>query len=396
MYNVFDPQEPLKGKELKEFYVEREGPREDIKNAILDSKEPTKFLFAGHRGSGKSTELNKLTQEIKEDVFVVNFSIKDNLNLFDLDVSDILLTIGAEIYKNVTEYVNLDEKLVKDLYDWTTNITKIKADDVVKEKGFGVGLKAVFINLGAKMRAQATTREEVRIEIKPRLSDLIEKINSIIFNAEEKLNKKILVIIDDLDKLDLKTAEDLYYGYGSVLIQPECKIIYTIPQALLFTTKIMQITTTYFGEPYILPNIKIKEKNGELNKSECEVMKNIVLKRIEGNLIEDYALELAIKSSGGLVRHFIRIIRRASNLASTKGKVKIEKEVIEDVVAEIRNEYKRILEKDHYEILEEVHKTKEKVDGENFRELLHAIAILEYSNRENWFDVHQIVLPLLR
>jgi len=125
-------------------------------------------------------------------------------------------------------------------------------------------------------------------------------------------------------------------------------------------------------------------------------MKNIVLKRIEGNLIEDYALDLAIKCSGGLVRHFIRIIRRASNLAYTKGKVKIEKEVIEDVVAEIRNEYKRILEKDHYKLLKEVHKTKEKVDGENFRELLHAIAILEYSNRENWFDVHQIILPLLK
>ncbi|MFQ6084639.1 MAG: P-loop NTPase fold protein, partial [Candidatus Aminicenantia bacterium] len=140
---------------------------------------------------------------------------------------------------------------------------KIKADDVVKEKGIGIGLKAVLIKLGAEMHAQATTREEVRREIKPRLRDLIEKINSIIFNAEEKLNKKILVIIDDLDKLDLKTAEDLYYGYGSLLIQPECKVIYTIPQALLFTTKIMQITTTYFGEPYILPNIKIKEKNEE-------------------------------------------------------------------------------------------------------------------------------------
>ncbi|MEK7397544.1 MAG: ATP-binding protein, partial [Candidatus Poribacteria bacterium] len=76
IYTIFDPSQPLPG--VSEYYVKRKyNPLEEIKrNLLLNNIHPPKYLFAGHRGSGKSTELNRLMAypEIQEKYFTVNYS----------------------------------------------------------------------------------------------------------------------------------------------------------------------------------------------------------------------------------------------------------------------------------------------------------------------------------
>jgi len=87
VYDIFDQQEALSGDKLREYYVKRESPVKSIAD-ILSSEKPLKYLFVGSRGNGKSTELNRLSELIKDKLFVVSFSIKDKLNLFDVDYFD--------------------------------------------------------------------------------------------------------------------------------------------------------------------------------------------------------------------------------------------------------------------------------------------------------------------
>lgn len=78
--------EPLKGEqEFSEFYVTRPltsvSPMEELKERIEISNKKEKYLFLGFKGSGKSTELNRLDASLDHDRFlVVNYSIKDDLN----------------------------------------------------------------------------------------------------------------------------------------------------------------------------------------------------------------------------------------------------------------------------------------------------------------------------
>ena len=51
VYEIFDPQEPLKDKKLKEYYVERESPIDNIIRAIRSTPKPSKILFTGTRGN---------------------------------------------------------------------------------------------------------------------------------------------------------------------------------------------------------------------------------------------------------------------------------------------------------------------------------------------------------
>jgi len=88
IYDIFDPQEALSGETLKEFYVRRESPIDRHANALRSSGRPLKYLFVGSRGNGKSTELNRLSEILEDDLLIVPFSIRDKLNLYDIEYSE--------------------------------------------------------------------------------------------------------------------------------------------------------------------------------------------------------------------------------------------------------------------------------------------------------------------
>lgn len=394
VYDIFDPQEALSGEKLREYYVRRESPIDRHANALRSSKRPLKYLFVGSRGNGKSTELNRLSGLLKDDPLIVPFSIRDKLNLYDIEYSDILLIIAAEIYENVSENLKLSSELSDYLDSWSEKIIENE-----KRLGFSgevkTGFSAFVLNLTGKMKTEATTRQVTRKVIQPQLSDLVHAVNNIIFEAEEKLDKKILVIIDDLDKVNLEKGEELFYKHGAELTSPICRIIYTIPQPLLFSNKIRQIVLQYFDGRIDLGNINIYDRNGKLDLEGCVLMKQVALKRMDDSLISKDALNLAVKYSAGVMTEFIRIIRSAGNIADTDGRGRIDVSDVEQAIADTKNDYIRILNPQDIVILKDVMKTKGKVGGEKFQDLLFSLAILEYSNGEAWYDIHPAIKRII-
>lgn len=391
VYDIFDPQEALSGDKLREYYVKRESPVKSIAD-ILSSEKPLKYLFVGSRGNGKSTELNRLSELVKDNLFVVSFSIKDKLNLFDVDYADILLVIATEIYESVSD--KLSAKLKHYLDAWSEKIVERVKE---KQKGleFGAGFSAI-VNLAGKVKTQVTTREVTREVMTPRLSDLIDAINRILMDAEKELGKKILVIIDDLDKVNLEKGEELFYMHGAELTQPVCKIIYTIPQPLLFSNKIRQIILQYFDGRKELHNINVNHRNGEVDPSGYEVMREVALMRMEEDLITEEAMVEAIKSSAGILTELVRLIRDAANIANMEDRSRIEEGDVKRVVTGIRNDYIRILGKEDLEILKGVKNTKGKIgDEDRFHDLLFSLAILEYANDEVWYDIHPTIKGII-
>ncbi|MGB9724275.1 MAG: hypothetical protein ACPL7G_10320 [Chloroflexia bacterium] len=87
-YLAFDPLKPLSGEQLQMYYVGREpNPIDRIRAILLGSPDtPDKILFTGHRGCGKSTELNRLLSEpqVRQSFLIVPFSLADMLDPLDL------------------------------------------------------------------------------------------------------------------------------------------------------------------------------------------------------------------------------------------------------------------------------------------------------------------------
>ena len=378
------------------FHVERAGkPLNKLIRALLrQHRQPPKYFFSGHRGCGKSTELNRLAADdvIKKQFFIVKYSVKDVCDVNNLNYVDVLFSMGAQLY---IQYIDagkeLEPELLKELESWGHSIEL----EQEKTKSAGVSMKgwisAFFLSVQAKIKSEHTTRKIIREQIEPKLSELIDKINLIIADIEGKEKKNVLVIIDDLDKPSLEQAKEIFYNNYTAITQPACYIVYTVPISIFFGPEIRE-------SKFFLPNIKLHTKNDRngIDKDGYELMRTFVYRRMKEELIEPKALDFAIKMSGGVFREGARIMQIAADSAIENERGRILKEDVERAEREIRSDFKRILESDDYNALNEISKSNDIRGIEKIGHLLHNLSVLEYENEENWYDIHPTLEELLK
>ena len=388
-WSNFDPVYPLPAG--CPFYMEPVGkPLNGLINALLRThRQPPKYFFSGHRGCGKSTELNRLAADemIKRKFFVVKYSVRDVCDVNNLNYVDVLFSIGAQLFLQYADAGReLRPELMEDLEAWRTSIEWVREKESSFESSVGGGIQGFFVSVMAKIRAEATTRNIIRQTIEPRLSELIEKINLIVADIEGREGKSVLVIIDDLDKPNLEQATEIFYNNQTAITQPVCHIIYTVPISMFFAQEFIAIRDRKFS----LPNIKLHVKNNRTSRYEpgYAMLKTFIFKRMEEDLIEPDAVDLVIKMGAGVFRESARIMQIAADSAIERGRDRIIREDVERAEREIRSDFKRILETGDYNILEEVYKNNDIRGIERIGHLLHNLSVLEYVNDENWCDIH--------
>lgn len=80
IYHLFNPDKALSNEDLIKYYVEVDKNEENIGELKvrlelgLETREPIKLLFTGHRGSGKTTALNRLVTRLNDRFFIVNYN----------------------------------------------------------------------------------------------------------------------------------------------------------------------------------------------------------------------------------------------------------------------------------------------------------------------------------
>lgn len=398
--NLFNPKRPLlTQQELDNYFVERpRGSLVEMETYLRGVEEEVKILFTGHRGSGKSTELSKLTSLLKDQFFIINFSIAQSLNLYDLNYVDVILSMVLKLFQKAHEHkVRINKLLLQDIFDWLTNeIVKEMIIEIPKEASLSANINLLTAKIEGKFGGETLSRTVMRQRIEPRLSELMERINLTIGEIEAKTKKSVLIIVEDIDKADLDKSRHLFFEHGISLSKINSRIIYTFPIALRYSNDFPQIARN-FNMHFVLPNVKILDKQQQVDDVGYQTLKNVILKRIEEGIITKEALDEIIQLSGGLMVELIRLIHGAVNYALSKKKTNIDIESVHRMANEIRNDYRALLRPEHYKILKQTKKDKEKriVNEEIVQELLHNLSLLEYRNDETWTDVHPIVKPLL-
>jgi predicted SPOUT superfamily RNA methylase MTH1 len=102
-----------------------------------------------------------------------------------------------------------------------------------------------------------------------------------------------------------------------------------------------------------------------------------------------------IKNSAGVPREFVRILRSSCVKAISRGFDAIEADTVHAVIVNMRNEYDRLLEKRHLDVLNAVNKNEPVQDHKTLMELFHAKLVLEYLNGALRKAVNPIIKPFL-
>lgn len=382
------------------YYVARDdSPILELKNRISMDIRPSKYLFTGLRASGKTTELRRLKFMLEHEYFVVYFSVLDVLDLTDIEYVDLLLCMGLKTLEAIKDQsIDIDKDIIEDLHSLFKEISgeHIVSHVAEKKKEVSVGGRffALIVEILGRYKSETVTRIEIREKIEKLIQDFLERFNLLIVELQKKAGKPLLLILDDLEKVDLKRAEEIYHRHSSTLTRPICKAVFTIPLSLIYAPCWKQIEISFNMPPHFLPLKAVKTKNGEVDERGEKFLKEIVLKRVSPELFEKGVLEKTAGWSGGVVVDFLRMVRGCCVKAQGTGLKKISVDLAVETFSSLVDSYWRPLEEKYYPKLVELHKKKVAKNDEELRFLLYLCVVLEYDTKR-WYDLHPAVERIL-
>lgn len=370
-----------------------------------------KIIFSGHRGCGKSTLLSEFGRQLADRYFVVFFSISETIEMSDVNHINILFAIAVNLMLEAEKsQVEIPQSTRESLYRWFATKTKIQTEAPVSaEVSAGFNLFSIF---SGKLKTEASIRNEIKQEFERKVSDLVAKINEIAAIVQAGANKPILVIIDDLDKLDLAVVKDIYQDHVKALFQPNVSVIYTIPVSSLREGSLRAMIVSESDDQIVeMPVAKLFEKGEsrqpnaipkpEVEKTLCDILH----KRIPAEIIAPQIAEQIVLASGGVLRELIRITNVCCRIClrqirryPDRPDITIDQAVFAEAVKDIRLDFETPLGKADYQILQTTYNKfiPDDPKEQQFLDLLHGLHILEYRNDEVWYDTHPIVTDLLK
>ncbi len=403
---------PLQGESLDRFYVNR-GIQSELRallgelaaGARATPPSNTKFLFVGHTGCGKSTELSKLVDIIKagkdryqfvKNVFLpIQYSISEIVGLYNIEFVDLALSMIIGIYKEMERLGHtVDESAARRIYDWLYQGSDPFGDDP-DSPGPDLGLGSLIRLIDVRLKNEGEVREEIRQRIRKYIPELINLINQTIAEVSYVTGKNVLLIIDDLDKIQpLDAALNVFREHVKSLSSFQCFVIYTAPISLLYDAYSKHVGQ--FLEIHYMPMFRVKDKAGNPeapNSQDVKTLREIIYRRVHPSLFEEGVVDEAIYLTGGILRELIRVIRGCCVYCHEYEIGKISHHIIQMQKRKLKSEYYRMLEHVDYKWLQRVAVTKNRADVDMRH--LESLCVLYYPNGKGWFDVHPVVGELL-
>jgi hypothetical protein len=420
--------EPVEIGKLANLYVSAvkgrgDNPTKEMQLRLELSTRPTKILFAGYRGCGKSTELNKLQFEIQTKFSVLNYSIMEESDPINLTYIELFIITMEKLFELAEKQdFPIRKEYIDSIKGWlaTKEIQEIQDKYIGAESELGSEtqftipwFQKFFFKLKVAGKTSKNFKETLKQNVEPRLSELIFHCNALIREIRSAGKKRgfqdVLIIVEDLDKIPIDRAESLFFNYAGQLAQLEASVIFTFPITLLYNQK-FNIIRQYFDYDFELPMIKVNNKDGSPNADGRQILREIVSKRMDLSLFEkpEY-LETLIAYSGGCLRDLFRMILESASNALIMENTKMQESDIQKGILRLKNDYSNTISdnrkadktfisaKQYFDTLVAVVNdvSKHPENTEALLDLRQNLCVLGY-NSENWCDVHPLVKDILK
>ncbi len=401
--------DPLLGAGLERYYVDLSSVRktEAIEgvNTVLDFQEAGDFrtiLFTGHRGCGKSTELQRIRRQWETDYKVIYLEANEETDINNAEYTDFYLIVIKQVEFALREMgLGFDAGLLKSFEDWFKQVTKESEQTVESSinvqaeaslKGEAPFLAKLMVKLLAQIRGADKRRTVIRQTLQQDISRLKTDTNLLLRDAYQKVRhlypKGFLIIFDNLDRVPPDVGEHLFFDYAAQLQELACTMVYTVPISVLCSSKNI---TNSFGEPHVVSMVGVYE----LKRDRCDLGYNvqgpaclaqIIAKRVDtAELFESsrQVLDL-VKASGGHVRQLMQMVRSACQTASTRKHRKIQADDVLYAVKQQQFGFERFVPDEHYPLLARVCMTKNITKDETGQLMLFNTSVLEYNGLDRW------------
>lgn len=378
---------------FEDLYVddpERGGVLKRLEMALLQTDAPVKLLLTGQKGSGKSWGLERLAHlaEPRRQVVTISATDTGGVTVPNVEAAEVLLLINEAVAKRLGSDLALPGTAGAALNRWIDALrarsTVLRLPDNTAD--LSVNLNAGFATLSARMRSDGETRRLLR-EVGP--ADLVLVANALLTRLAAQ-GLPVLLLIDDLDKVDPDSTRRLLVEQYAHLAKLEAQMVLTYPFSLGMGNDLPQ-------QKYVLRNVKVFDDRGTavVRREALTRFTDILSRLVALDLVDGLAVEEAVKNSGGIIREFGRVVRRAFEEAALAGDPAVTADHARAAIRDLRIEMERATSDGaRRESLAAVRATR-RLTTSTDRQLLNENMVIEYENGHPWYDVHPLIAEVV-
>jgi hypothetical protein len=378
-------------------------------------------FLTGHRGTGKSTELTRLSLSpaLEGKFEYVRISAQSELSLSSTQPFDLLEVMAVRLVEQVDQLgLKLDSDLLRKVQDWfrsvveTTTGTKANELEAGSEAGAGINLLGNILSLGVRLKgmarfSSARTEESVRIRLQ-RLPELKDLCNNLFHQCNRALQVKAgrqwFFLIEDLDKEGVPESvlDQVFLQNSNLWTDLNLHLICTVPLWLTFGDKGDRLPF----QRRTLVDIPVFDAQHVRHEPGRRILRDILSKRVDDSLFDKNARELLIQAAGGNLRDMFDVIKEAALIAMLEKQDRIEEKQAHLAINWLRRQYldrlgetspvSEISYEDKAKVLMQIYaggETRIIQDSVLYR-LLRSRVVHEY-NRTYWYGLPPLVVDIL-
>ena len=431
IYNACDPYKPA----IAEYYLDLAEARgssaltEEFQRRLALTDDCLYFLFTGHIGCGKSSELERLRYVLAHSetpnarYFPILLNVSDYLDDYDTDITDLLLAIVTELAAALRTEVGVE---LEDNY-FVKRLNEIKqffmSEAEINRGELSLGAAKVGIQ---RLKRDPDARQKVREALAPQMSNMLREINTVFDTARLELKKikiksgeqpytDLVLILDNLEKTrrfadrgeGLESQRELFLERAPQLTGLQAHVIYTVPLRLVRADG-PQLEQRYDGEPFVLPMVKVIERGTrEPFPPGVDCLRALLQKRLGDLALEEVfepdALDFLLAYSGGHTRYLMNFVQNACTYTRS---IPIPLDAVHRAIQQTVRIYSTAIPEKHWEKLAGLDRSSDQMipgGDEDYLTMLDNLSVLEYINgggddpfalAEPWYAVNPIVREL--
>lgn len=383
-------------------------------------EQPAIRYIAGHRGVGKTSELNRLKHALENPpaeaeaapMKVVMFDVSRTLDLNDLDFPDLLVFLAGQIIEQLGSdrlpgFTPVNTYLER---VWG-NLKRVLTSEVELT---GAEVDTGFVTLATEIKNRPDARTKLRQEIEKQSTVLIKAVNDVLETARVAVAEAglsgLVVLIDGLDKVELRTVRDgrtdtherLFIERGAQMSSINALMVLTVPISLVYSPRFTQQEQAVGARSVSVPMIRLHDfGTNQVDRQGLgmRTMMQILEKRCQHAEVGmdaafDYVstAEYLCEMSGGHPRHLLSFVQSA---CSELDALPITRAAAEEAIIKAARGVEQKLDEKQWAALARFDAPRRDLEKDELhKELLFLLHIFEYANHELWYEVNPILRVL--
>ena len=224
------------------------------------------------------------------------------------------------------------------------------------------------------------------------IAALLDRFNSCIEEVEKVSEKRLVFVVDDIDKVQDANSVNSTFIHASHLIGSiNCACVFTVPITYA-TSNYVRIAGLPYNGIHRVPGVDLFDERGIRNVEAQRFMRQVFELRMPYNPLPLDLLDKVLDFSGGVLIDAMRLLRGICKRTIMDPTLKVDSALVDEECQQLVDDYQFVIDRlPLWQAVGEMANSEKRrtlIAEGLLPELLYKMIVIEYRQKKAWFSLH--------